>query len=156
MMKTGIALLVIMLSIAGFGASLSPLPDLQIKQYEFHQSDVKKVRVLIVNTAMGASGPAQIKPGPALLHLTVQKIGDAQVSRKVDVELPNIPGKESKWLMIDAAGILPKNVALKDTAFRLDIDPTHVIDEIDEDNNQAFHKPSARGPQRLEQPRLPE
>jgi hypothetical protein len=141
MMKTGIALLVIMLAIAGLGAPLSPLPDLQIKQYEFHHSDVKKVRVLIVNTAMGASGPAQIKPGPAILRLTVQKIGDAQVSRKVDVEAPNIPGKESKWLMIDAAGILPKNVALKDAAFRLDIEPTHVIDEIDEDNNHAFHKP---------------
>jgi hypothetical protein len=43
-------------------------------------------------------------------------------------------------VLMDAASILPKGVALNDTVFRVDVDPDDVVDETNERNNRVWYK----------------
>lgn len=48
-------------------------------------------------------------------------------------------GVDDKWVTVDAKGILPKDVSLADTTFKLIVDATKRVTESDEDNNETWH-----------------
>ena len=51
----------------------------------------------------------------------------------------SLPGK-SILLHIDANSILPNDVSLKDTNFKLNADGTGIVAESNEGNNEVWHK----------------
>jgi hypothetical protein len=53
--------------------------------------------------------------------------------------VPALAPHKDAWIMIDAASILPKNVALEATSFKLNVDATNLLDESNESNNEALH-----------------
>ena len=107
-------------------------PDLQISKFLFPPTADKKLRVQIVN-----SGPATSEA--CRLVLTVRKINGIAAGRKTHVNVPSLAAGESAWLLLDAAGILPVNVSLESTTFRLNVDATGLIAEADESNNEVWH-----------------
>ncbi len=109
------------------------LPDLRIRQYQFVPGNDKGLRVQIVNYGQSASEPCR-------LELTVRKIKDTPVGRTMYQSIPAIRGGvDDKWVTVDAKGILPKDVSLTDTTFKLIVDATKRVTESDEDNNETWH-----------------
>ena len=108
--------------------------DLLIREFVFTTGNEKTVRVQIVNAGRAASGLC-------ILRLTLSKINGVPVSRVTEIKLPPLaPGKE-KWLLLDAKNILPNNIALESTTFKLNADATSLVTESDEANNEVWHNP---------------
>jgi subtilase family serine protease len=107
-------------------------PDLQILSYEFAPTNDKVVRVKVANKGNAASGACR-------LVLTVRKINGVAVGRKTQVIVPALAAGKSDWLSINAKSILPVNIALESTTFRLNVDGTEIINELDENNNEVWH-----------------
>lgn len=107
--------------------------DLLIREFVFPQESGKAVRVHIVNAGGVASALC-------ILRLTVRKINGVPVGRVVEIKLPPLaPGKDT-WLVIGASNILPNNVTLASTTFKLNADATSIVTESDEANNEVWHK----------------
>jgi hypothetical protein len=106
--------------------------DLTIKHIAFSVVDNKKVKVQVLN--IGSVGSA-----PCILRLTVRKINGTPVGRVTEIPLPAILPNQDKTVIIDTTQILPNNVALKDTTFRLNVDVTSLVIESNEANNEKWH-----------------
>lgn len=109
-----------------------PRPDLVIRQYLFTPSSDKGLRVHVVN--VGGAGA-----GACVLRLTVRKIKGTPVGRTMEAPVPAIPKGGDVWVTLDASGILPNDVSLKDTTFKLNVDATTLVSESNEDNNEKWH-----------------
>ena len=105
-------------------------PDLRIEQFVFAGEKALRVRVANVGSAPS---------GPSILRLTVRKINGVAVGRTTEVKLPAIPAGKERWVSINAQSILPNNVTLESTTFRLNADATEVVAESKEDNNELWH-----------------
>jgi hypothetical protein len=108
------------------------LPDLKVRQYLFTLTNDKGLRVQVANYGKAASKPCR-------LELTVRKINGAAVGRTMYGTIPAIEPGKGAWVLLRADGILPKNVSLKDTTFKLIADATKLVAESDEDNNETWH-----------------
>lgn len=108
------------------------LADLKVRQFLFVPSDNKRVRVQVVN--YGKLGSTACR-----LELTVRKINGTAVGRTLHVTIPAIAPGQGDWLNVDAASILPKNVSLKDTTFKLIADSSKIVAESNENNNEVWH-----------------
>jgi subtilase family serine protease len=107
-------------------------PDLIIKQFKFPPTNDKAVRVQVVNQGDAASTPCR-------LILTVRKINGTPVGRQTHVNIPALAPNKTIWLVIDATSILPNNVSLAATTFKINADATGLVAESDEDNNEVWH-----------------
>lgn len=106
-------------------------PDLMIEGFWFVKN-TKTVRVLIKNSG---AVPSKI----CVLRLTVRKINGTAVGRVIEIKIPAIgPGKHQSFF-INADSILPNNVALKDTTFKINVDASKVVSESNESNNEVWH-----------------
>ncbi len=108
-------------------------PDLRISEFVFATTNEKVVRVHIVNSGGAASVLC-------VLRLTVRKINGVPVGRVVEIKLPPLAVGENKWLGINARTILPNNVSLESTTFKLNADATSIVTESNEGNNEVWHK----------------
>ena len=107
-------------------------PDLRIKQFLFSPANDKTMKVHILNSGNALS---QL----CFLRLTVRKINGVPVGRVTEVKLPPLaPGKDT-WLVINAKSILPNNISLESTTFKLNADATSIVGESDEGNNEVWH-----------------
>lgn len=106
--------------------------DLRVEQFLFPPTNEKALRVRVANGGGAASGVC-------VLRLTVRKINDVAVGRTTEIKLPPLGAGKEKWVVIDAKSILPANVALEATTFKLNVDATSVVAESDETNNEAWH-----------------
>ena len=107
-------------------------PDLRIKQFLFSPANDKAMKIHIVNSG---NAPSQL----CILRLTVRKINGVPVGRVTEVKLPPLaPGKDT-WLVINAKSILPNNISLESTTFKLNADANSVVAESDEANNEVWH-----------------
>jgi hypothetical protein len=107
-------------------------PDLKVRQFLFVPGNDKSLRVQVANFGKKVSTQCR-------LELTIRKINGAAVGRKIEVVLPAIQPGQTDWINIDAASILPKNVSLKDTTFKLIADSTKSVTESNETNNEVWH-----------------
>lgn len=109
-----------------------PKPDLIIRGNEFEFDGNKIVNVYVSNNGDAASTPCRVE-------LTIRKIGTASVGRKKVATIPAIePGQFAK-IPINATSILPANVNLSDTTFKVIADSTRIISESNETNNEKWH-----------------
>ena len=107
-------------------------PDLRIKQFIFSPANDKAMKVHLVNSG---NAPSQL----CILRLTLRKINGVPVGRVTEVKLPPLaPGKDT-WLVINAKSILPNNLSLESTTFKLNADATSIVGESDEANNEVWH-----------------
>lgn len=111
-------------------------PDLRILQFLFAPTDNKVVRVQVVNSGNAVASACR-------LVLTVRKINGVAVGRQTHVNVPALAAGKTVWLNINAKNILPNNVSLESTTFRLNVDATEIVNEIDENNNEIWHGLSA-------------
>jgi hypothetical protein len=107
-------------------------PDLKIAQFLFPPTNDKALRVHVANAGGGNAAAC-------VLRLTVRKINGVAVGRVTEIPVPAIAAGTDIWLLIHADKILPKNVALKDTTFKLNVDATSTVVESDESNNEVWH-----------------
>ena len=107
-------------------------PDLRIKQFLFSPANDKAMKVHIVNSG---NAPSQL----CSLRLTVRKINGVPVGRVIEVKLPPLAAGKDKWLVINAKSILPNNISLASTTFKLNADATSIVGESDEANNEVWH-----------------
>ena len=107
-------------------------PDLRIKEFLFSPANDKAMKVHVVNTGNAASGLC-------ILRLTVRKINGVPVGRVKEIKLPPLAAGKDKWLVIDAKSILPNNISLESTTFKLNADATSIVAESDEANNELWH-----------------
>lgn len=107
-------------------------PDLSIKEFSFPPTNDKALRVNVINSGNKASAPS-------ILRLTVRKINGVAVGRTTEIKIPALPAGKDKWVVIDAKSILPNNVALESTTFKLNADAGQTVAESDEDNNEKWH-----------------
>lgn len=107
-------------------------PDLRIRRFLFAPTDNKVVRVQVENTGNAGAGACR-------LFLTIRQIDGAAVGRQTHVIVPELAAGNTVWLNINAKKILPDNVALESTIFRLNVDETNVVNEADENNNEVWH-----------------
>ena len=115
------------------GAKANPAqPDLSIKEFLFPPTNDKALRVNVANSGKAGSPPS-------VLRLTVRKINGVAVGRTTEIKVPAIPAGKNKWVVIDAKSILPNNVALESTTFRLNADAGEKVAESDEGNNESWH-----------------
>jgi hypothetical protein len=105
-------------------------PDLRVEQFVFAGEKALRVRVANVGSAPS---------GPCVLRLTVRKINGVAVGRTTEVNLPAIAAGKDRWVAVNAKGILPNNITLESTTFRLNADATEVVAESKEDNNESWH-----------------
>ena len=106
--------------------------DLSIKEFLFPPTNDKALRVHVTNTGNAASTPC-------VLRLTVRKINGVAVGRVTEIKLLPIPPGKDKWVVIDAKSILPNNVSLESTTFKLNADAAGTVSESDEGNNETWH-----------------
>lgn len=107
-------------------------PDLSIRQFLFPPTNDKALRVRVVNTGQAPSAACR-------LVLTVRKINGVAVGRTTYVNVPALAAGAADWLHIDAKSILPNNVSLQSTTFRLNVDATEIVAESNESNNEIWH-----------------
>lgn len=107
-------------------------PDLVIREYQFPPTDDKGLRVNVANIGTAAAGAS-------VLRLTVRKIKGVAVGRTMEIAVPAIPANQADWVTLDAKDILPKDVSLKDTTFKLNADATTLVSETNEANNEKWH-----------------
>lgn len=119
--------------VIGKGSARAAAPDLRISEFAFVPANEKSVRVHILNGG-GAAAPL------CILRLTVRKINGIPVGRVTEVKLPPLASGKDKWLVINANSILPNNVSLEATTFKLNADATSIVAESNEANNEVWHK----------------
>lgn len=107
-------------------------PDLRIRQFLFAPTDNKVVRVQVANSGNAAASACR-------LVLTVRRINGVAVGRQTHVTVPTLGASKTVWLNINSKNILPNNVSLESTTFRLNVDATEIVNEIDESNNEIWH-----------------
>lgn len=107
-------------------------PDLRIKQFLFPPTNDKALRVHVVNTG-------QVPAAACRLVLTVRKINGVAAGRKSHVNVPALSAGADDWLHIDARSILPSNVSLQATTFKVNVDATEIVAESNESNNEVWH-----------------
>lgn len=107
-------------------------PDLSIKEFLFPPTNDKALRVNVINS--GNAGSA-----PSILRLTIRKINGVAVGRTIEIKVGALPAGKDKWVLIDAKSILPNNVALESTTFKLNADAGLTVAESDEGNNEKWH-----------------
>ena len=108
-------------------------PDLRIGEFVFATTNEKVVRVHIVNSGNSTSTLC-------ILRLTVRKINGVPVGRVTEVKLPPLAAGKDTWLVINAKSILPIDVSLESTTFKLNADATSIVTESNEGNNEVWHK----------------
>jgi len=113
-------------------AAPAPQPDLQIRQFVFSPGNDKTMKVHVVNTGKAVSGLC-------LFRLTVHKINGVSVSRVTEVKLLPLAAGKDKWLIVNAKSILPNNISLESTTFKLKADATSIVAESNETNNEVWH-----------------
>lgn len=106
--------------------------DLKIEQFLFVPTNNKGLRVKVTNIGNATAAASK-------LRLTVRKINGVAVGRTFDVNVSSLTPGQSDWVAINASSILPNNVAIKDTTFRLNADFFNVIGELNETNNEVWH-----------------
>ena len=119
-------------SMTAKGRTNAAQPDLSIKEFLFPPTNDKALRVHVVNTGKAASTQC-------VLRLTVRKINAVAVGRVAEINLTVIPPGKDKWVVIDAKSILPNNISLESTTFKLKADATETLAESDEANNEVWH-----------------
>ena len=107
-------------------------PDLVVQQFLFPPTYDKGLRVRVAN--LGATQAA-----PSVLRLTVRKIKGVAAARTMEVNLPVVAAGSGEWVLMDAKNILPNDVSLTDTTFRLNADATSLVSETNENNNEKWH-----------------
>ncbi len=107
-------------------------PDLIIKQFLFPPTNDKALRVQVVNQGNAASQACR-------LVVAVRKINGTAVGRQTHVNIPALAPGKTVWLVIDAKSILPNNVSLQSTTFKLNVDATKLVAESNESNNEVWH-----------------
>jgi hypothetical protein len=128
-----VSLLVCMLQPLTAGTSAPPVaPDLWVRQYQFVPNNDKAVRVQVANKGDAASAACR-------LELTVRKINGAAVGRTLFRVIQVIQPGQGDWVLVDATSILPKNVSLASTTFKLIADDKNQVNESDENNNEKWH-----------------
>jgi hypothetical protein len=90
------------------------------------------VRVQVLNQGNFASVECR-------LILTIRKINSTAASRQTHVDIPALAPGKTVWLVVDAKTILPVNISLAATTFKLKADATGIVAESDEDNNEVKH-----------------
>jgi subtilase family serine protease len=105
---------------------------LTIKQFLFPPTNDTALRVHVVNQGNAPSGACR-------LFLTVRKINGTAVGRETHVTIPALAPGKTVWLVIDAKSILPNNVSLESTTFKLNADATGIVAESNETNNEVWH-----------------
>ena len=110
----------------------SAAADLSIIQFVFTADNDKAVRVHIVNSGGAVSVGC-------ILRLTVRKINGVPVGRIIEVKLPPLRAGKHIWLVINAKSILPNNVSLESTTFKLNADAASIVTESNEANNEVWH-----------------
>ena len=108
------------------------LPDLMVRQYQFPPTNNKGLRVFIGNAGKGAAGAS-------VLRLTIRKINGVAVGRTLEKQVDAIAAVQSQWVTIDASSILPQNVSLKQTTFKINLDVGEQVSETNEKNNEKWH-----------------
>lgn len=106
--------------------------DLKVRQYRFSRIGTQRIKIQIANVGRR---PAR----PTVLRLTVRRIDGTPVGRMTRIKVPAIKGRQTQWVGLSTAKILPKTVALKDTTFRIDVDSTNFVQESNEKNNTTWH-----------------
>ncbi len=106
--------------------------DLSISKFVFITGNEKVVRVHVVNSG-GAPAPL------CILRLTVRKINGIPAGRTTEIKLPPMAAGKDRWLLINAGRILPHNVSLEATTFKLNAVATSIVAESDEANNEVWH-----------------
>ena len=120
-------------SLATSAVSLNaPMPDLIVRGNEFEFVGNKMVNVYVSN-----NGDAPSKR--CILELTVRKIGNAAVGRVTKATIPVIQPTKFVKIPVDATSILPNNVNLQDTTFKVIADSTNINAESNEGNNEKWH-----------------
>lgn len=120
------------LEVNGKEIAMAAAPDLRIHDIVFPADNEKLVRVHVIN-AGGVASPL------CILRLTVRKINGVPAGRVAEIKLPPLaPGKD-KWLVINANSVLPNNISLESTTFKLNADATSIVGESDEANNEVWH-----------------
>jgi hypothetical protein len=112
--------------------SKPPKPDLIVRGNEFEFDGNKIVNVYISNNGDVASHRC-------IVELTIRKIGTAAVGRKKTATIPGIQPGQFVKIPINASSILPANVNLSDTTFKVIADSTHLVSESNETNNEKWH-----------------
>lgn len=107
-------------------------PDLIIKQFLFPPTNGKALRVHVVNKGQAVSGACR-------LFLTERKINGVTAGRQTHVNVPALAAGADVWVVIDAKRILPDNVSLQYTTFKLNVDATEIVAESNESNNEVWH-----------------
>lgn len=70
----------------------------------------------------------------------MREIKGTPVGRTMYQTIPAIRGgTDDEWVTLDAKEILPRDVSLADTTFKLIADTTKRVTESDEDNNETWH-----------------
>lgn len=116
----------------GKAIAMAAAADLRIHDIVFPADSEKLVRVHVIN-AGGVASPL------CILRLTVRKINGVPAGRVAEIKLPPLaPGKD-KWLVINANSVLPNNISLASTTFKLNADATSIVTESDEANNEVWH-----------------
>jgi CARDB len=110
------------------------LPDLRVRTFEFLAKRKSSLRVQIANYGLAEAAICS-------LLLTVRQSDGVSAQRATRVRVPPIPAGKYEWVSIDALSILPKTMSLQDTTFRLEVDATQVVRELDESNNQIWYNP---------------
>jgi hypothetical protein len=73
------------------------------------------------------------------LLLTIRKIEGIPAGRETQVNVPALAAGKDVWLLINASTILPNNVKLEATTFKLTVDATKLVVESSESNNEVWH-----------------
>jgi hypothetical protein len=124
--------LTVALNICFAGTPRPAAPDLRVRQFLFPPGNDKALRVQIANHG-------NANAGSCVLRLTVRKIKGTPVGRTTEITVPALDAMKTDWLVVDCTSILPKDVALKDTTFKLNVDVTNVVAESNEGNNEKWH-----------------
>ena len=122
----------LMASAADYQPNPASKADLLIREFRFPANNDKTVRVHIVNRGGVASELC-------IVRLTVRKIKGVPVGRVIETKLPPLAVSDAKWLVINAASILPSDISLESTTFKLNADATSIVTESNEANNEVWH-----------------
>ena len=106
--------------------------DLSIIEFVFAVNNDKTLRVHIVNAGAVTSGRC-------IVRLTVRKINGIPGGRFTEIKLQPLAAGKDRWLLISANSILPGNVSLASTTFKLNADATSLVTESNEANNEVWH-----------------
>ncbi|GEM_PF-3620729 len=116
-------------------AALAQQPDqsdaeVKIDMILLQTGSDKSLRVQVVNTGQKPSEASR-------LLLTIEKINGVTVKRQTHVNVPALAAGTDVWLVIDAKSILPNNVSLKSTTYKLTIVAIDNVAESNEINKEV-------------------